>query len=101
MDENRIAELEKKVVALQESLDKTDKIVKKLHSSYVRGRIFKLAYLALIVVVGIIFYVFMAPYYSNLLNMYNVGSEQKDGMQDLINQAKNGELSDLINSIQQ
>ena len=103
MDEQlefRIQTLESQVKNLKAELESIQKIVTKLNKSHVRSRVFKLIYFALVLVLGIVFYVYMAPYYQSLLEVYNFGVESKDSVQNLTDGLNNSQLQGVWDLIQ-
>ena len=89
----KVEELEKRIFSLENKVAKYDR-------ARARARIFKLLYFGLIVVLGIILYFYLRPFYQSVLSVYQFGSEQQQNIAELQENIDTNQIAELIEFFQ-
>mgnify|MGYP001299165813 CR=1 FL=1 len=92
-----IERLQQQINKLSNKLQEVELVVVSLKAAQTRARIFKLIYFGTIILLGIILYVYLKPFYQSLLQIYQFGSNQQDNIVEMQQNIDLDQIQDLIN----
>lgn len=99
--EENINQLADRIHDLEVSVSKLSVTVSKLRATQIRSRVYKLIYLGIILVSGIVLYYYLQPFYETLGNVYNWGSNSDSEASSSVESSTNlDDIQQLINMIQ-
>ena len=78
-----IEQLQQQINKLSNKLKEVESVVVSLKAAQTRARIFKLIYFGAIILLGIVLYIYLQPFYESLLQIYQFGNEQQDNIAEI------------------
>ena len=95
-----IEQLQQQINKLSNKLKEVESVVVSLKAAQTRARIFKLIYFGAIILLGIVLYIYLQPFYESLLQIYQFGNEQQDNIAEIQQNIDFDQIQDFINLIQ-